>query len=79
MALISDEGSRTMRFGILTAIFNLAPEMGLKFGLYFYEHYIALLLMYFCLLVIGLVVLILVESQRDSDEADTSVERYCVG
>ncbi len=85
MTLISREENRTMRFGILTAIFNLVPKilMGSSLGPYFYDRfgYDGLILTSLCFFILGLLVLIFVlELESDSKEPFCSVvsspERY---
>jgi hypothetical protein len=82
VALNTSEENRTMRFGILSAMFSLASEKKLKTDFWTnydspFLTYVALLL----LLTVGLVVLIRVdESESASEEPDSmvgsSVERY---
>jgi hypothetical protein len=69
MTLITSEENRTMRFGILTVIFNLFPKFEFEFGQRIYEQfeYIALNLTCLCLFILGLVVLLgVLETVSDS-------------
>ncbi len=69
VTLISTKESRTMRFGFLTAIFNLFPKTEFEYSQRIYEQfeYIALNLTCLCLFILGLVVLLRVlESVSDS-------------
>jgi MFS family permease len=81
MSLITSEENRTMRFGILSAIFNLIPMGGSTLGPNFYEQfgYAGLILTSLCFLILGLLVLVLV-LERDSKEPISNVvsstERY---
>ncbi len=82
MALNTSEENRTMRFGILTAIFSLVSEKKLKTD--FWTNYDSPFLTYVVLILVltaGLVVLVRVdESESASEEPDSmvgsSVERY---
>jgi hypothetical protein len=82
MTLISSEENRTMRFGILAAIFNLIPFGGSSLAQYFYERfgYAGLILTCLCFFILGLVVLVRVlegESRDLVSNVVSSTERYC--
>jgi MFS family permease len=82
MTLISSEENRTMRFGILAAIFNLIPFEGSTLGPYFYERfgYAGLIMTCLCFFILGLVVLVRVlegESRDLVSNVVSSTERYC--
>jgi hypothetical protein len=76
MTLNTREESRTMRFGILTAIFNLflILKFKLELGQQFYDQfgYTAIILTSLCFLILGLVVLVR-EFELDSNEPNFNV------
>jgi hypothetical protein len=83
MALFTSEKNRTMRFGILTAMFSLASEKKLKTD--FWTNYDSPFLTYVVLILVlsaGLVVLILVDGSEESSSDESKsmmgslVDRY---